>query len=343
MNAKISVAAILLMSSMVTATSWAAVDTAASAGGDVVVCPGAGLVTLDFYHATLPTFGPKHPPIPDIKNWDENQMIEFFRNRLKNTTLLSQLDQALTAIGSVNEWIIADFKDKDTSNDPYELPDGCRRVKGSARYSNATFIDPSYTALMPRAQLGILRMHEALYSIGDAYHSDRFANPFNYTYDKRAGQISTDARELIRKLLILDTPDSELVEGIKVFTKYAYSYEEKFHKLNNGIFGSRVRTVVSEAKKRCGLWADSSIGNRIYLRYYDYSYYSSPIDLTNYCRSNDELEFTCPADGSPCSLTSGAIPDGFSLGCELVIDEVKGNLAVSCPNTSETWIYGGPY
>jgi hypothetical protein len=157
---------------------------------------------LDYYNATLPTLGPKHPPVIDVTQLNEDQMIAFFRERLKDSTLLAQLDQALAVVGSVDHWILADLKDKDTSNDPYDLPSDCFRVKGSARYSNATFIDPAYTFRLPRAELGILRMHEALFYIGINYQPDPYRS-------REATDVTIAVRNLIRKLMSWKTNDEQ--------------------------------------------------------------------------------------------------------------------------------------
>ncbi|HUP57395.1 MAG TPA: hypothetical protein VM598_08085, partial [Bdellovibrionota bacterium] len=197
-----------------------------SAGGDVLVCPGRQL-TLDYHHATLKTLGPLVPSMPDIGSWNEHQMIEFFRGRLKGSPLLAQVDQALEVVGLVNDWILADFANRSTAEDPYVIPTNCQRVKGSSRYSNATFIDPSYTRGVNRAELGILRFREALFHVAKGFESSEF----HWANERYVAVVSSAVRDLIRSLMILDTPQYVLEKNIVRFTEVSFDYHRNFQTL----------------------------------------------------------------------------------------------------------------
>lgn len=140
-----------------------------SHGGNVVICKGAPAVILDYYHATLPTLGNQPPQLIDITGRSSEQAIEAVMNRLDSLgffTFKKQILTALEQIGPMKNWISADLKQVDDSNEPYFLPAGCERRTAAIRQSGVVMYgDPAIINLLSPAQQGLLMLHEALYLI----------------------------------------------------------------------------------------------------------------------------------------------------------------------------------
>ncbi|MGE3973905.1 MAG: hypothetical protein AB7F59_05190 [Bdellovibrionales bacterium] len=153
-----TISLILTLSFLNIATTYAGQD---GRGGNVVICPGKEVVTLDYYHATLPPSN-----TVDISRMSRVEVINLFKERLKDAFFLQQFEDALQVIGPSYSWIEDNLKYVDDSNEPYQLPTGCVRKTVAVRQNEETmFKDPAIYRLLSGAQIGILEVHEAFYYV----------------------------------------------------------------------------------------------------------------------------------------------------------------------------------
>ncbi len=297
-----------------------------SIGGDLVSCPGQETVTLAFFHTVRPVLGPTKQAMPDFANWTDTDAVNFFRDRLKDTFLLQDFDRALAAMGTIDNWLIADFINKDFNNDPYTIPSQCFRIKATRRISNVTYIDPAYTSTLSRFQLGLLRVHEALYQAYNENHHRSFS--------------ADDVRDLMRKLLILDTPKSQIEYSLKRFKnpddrrKPIYLYEDILYSWFDGHW--MFNTIRYKSQDSSGCQADregcdlvftmETEGQNIFARYDDGA-------------KSDSMKFLCTADGLNCKMVEGETRFIFKVGCELSLNTFAKTLTFTCPDTSKIRVY----
>ena len=138
-------------------------------GGNAVMCAGQAPVVLDYYNATLPTVGGVgDPPLIDISKMTEDQVVDLFKQRLNIFPSFDiQFAQALEIVGPISSWISANLKTASDANDPYYLPANCTLQQAAIRQGITMFGDPTVINSLSPAQQGVLRVHEALYYIGD--------------------------------------------------------------------------------------------------------------------------------------------------------------------------------
>lgn len=299
-----------------------------SVGGDLVTCPGQETVTLAFFHTMRPILGPEKQPMPDFANWNDTDTVNFFRGRLKDTLLLQEFDKALADVGPIDQWLIAEFLDKDFKSDSYTIPSQCIRIKATRRISNVTYIDPAYTSTLSKFQLGLLRVHEALYQ---AYKAT-----YLISYD------ADDVRDLMRKLLILDTPKSQIEYSLKRFKdpygdsrKPIYIYQDIFYDWFTGRtypfdtvrYKSQDSSSCQSDREGCDLiFGPGTEGQNIFARFDDGA-------------KSDQMKFSCSSDGQNCKMIEGESRFIFKVGCQLNLNTVAGTLTFTCPNTNKTWTY----
>lgn len=170
-------------------------------GGNIVDCDGKQAVVLDYYHATLPTLGNQAPALVNIANYSASQVIQLFKDRTAyRGYFAAAFAMALQRIGPVSNWLSADLKSVDDSNEPYVLPPQCNRKTAVIRQENVTmFGDPSVIKLLSPAQLGILQVHEAVYLIA----SDHSQNT------------SENVRTLVREVLRATTDQDALDRAMR--------------------------------------------------------------------------------------------------------------------------------
>ncbi len=134
-----------------------------SHGGNVVFCPGKQDVILDYYHAALPN-GEGTPQLEDVGGMNEEQILALILEKLDGRwQTKAKIADAWKRIGPVKEWILADLKQLNDSNEPYFLSSGCTKKTGAARQGEVVYRDPVTTANLNSGQLGILRAHETVY------------------------------------------------------------------------------------------------------------------------------------------------------------------------------------
>jgi hypothetical protein len=138
-------------------------------GGNVVGCSGQTPVVLDYYNATLPTVGGTgDPALVDISNMTEDEVVNLFKQRFNIFPEFEiQFQQALEIIGPIHSWISANLTNAGDANDPYNLPTTCTLQQAAIRQGITIFGDPAVIHSLSPAQQGVLRVHEALYYIGD--------------------------------------------------------------------------------------------------------------------------------------------------------------------------------
>ena len=134
-----------------------------SHGGNVVFCPGEAPVLLDYYHAALPN-GQGTPQLEALDSLNEDQFLALILEKLdQRWETKSKIIDAWSRVGEVKEWILADLKQLNDSNEPYYLRSGCQRQTGAARQGEMVYRDPVATANLTLGQLSLLRGHEAVY------------------------------------------------------------------------------------------------------------------------------------------------------------------------------------
>lgn len=316
----------ILLTGLFSASSQAGSEP--SVGGDLVTCPGQETVTLAFFHTMRPILGPEKLPMPNFANWTDTDTVNFFRGCLKDTLLLQEFDKALAAVGPLDQWLIAEFIDKDFKSDPYATPSQCIRIKATRRISNVTYIDPAYTSALSRFQLGLLRVHEALYQVYKEKHLTSYG--------------ADDVRDLMRKLLILDTPKSQIDYSLKLFKdpygdsrKPIYIYQDIFYSwFTDGSYPFDTVRYQSQDSSSCQadregcdlIFGPGTEGQNIFTRFDDGA-------------KSDYMKFSCSVDGLNCKMVEGESRFIFKVGCQLNLNTVARTLTFTCPNTGKTWVY----
>lgn len=132
-------------------------------GGRAVYCDGKPPVMLDYFHATLGTIGSPPPTLLDISRMSAKEVVDVFEERLTGFSAAKAYLDALTQNGPMTDWIAADLRDIDDSNEPYFLPRGCRFKQAAIRQDSVVYGDPTVINELSPAQQGMLLVHEALY------------------------------------------------------------------------------------------------------------------------------------------------------------------------------------
>ncbi len=288
-----------------------------SHGGDLVICANKPVVTLDYYHASLPTFSNPTPNIINISNMTSEQVVEFFSSRLKGTVLQKKFNEAIEFLGPLDRWILKSLEDINDSNEPYQLPSTCQRVQGAMRSADTMYIEPKYGAVLTASQKGMLQVHEALYYISNLNSSEK-------------------VRNLIRTLMLLNSSETEISDSLHLINRVVYPYEQNLEKLTgfylpekkiDGLKGQilffKIESLPAnkqDEKPRI----DACYSSDEY--HYDYS-----------CQAG-RTNFICNKEGTFCEVQSTSVKDGWAAGCKITFGETLVKLDLACPN-GETQTY----
>jgi len=225
--------AIVLLAIVLSLTAKAGNETH---GGDLVECAGKPPVVLDHFHATLKQFGETTSQTTEIAGMSRGEVISVFREKLKPYVFATRFEEGLRQVGDLNDWIEADLKDVDDSDEPYHLPPGCERRQGAVRQGNEMYVDPTYVRKLSPAQEGMLVVHEAIYWAATTFAKQK---------------TSVHVRELVRNVLRLDTTEAKMIRAIHALGGIAFPFEALANRLYVCEFENHPRvkfTVISAAE-----------------------------------------------------------------------------------------------
>lgn len=301
---------------------WGPIDVFAgqeSHGGDLVICANKPVVTLDYYHASLPTFSNPKPNTVDISNMTAKQVVEFFSSRLQGTVLQKKFNDAIEFLGPVDRWILKSLEDIDDSNEPYQLPASCQRVQGAMRSDDTMYIDPKYGPVLSASQRGMLQVHEALYYISKLDSSEK-------------------VRNLIRTLMLLNSTDKEVSDSLHQLNRIVYPFEETLVRLSghyvpekkpNGLKGE---TLIINTYS---LWADKWDEKPPVYGCYNENEQQNGMGCQSW---TPRIDFICNKEGTSCEVQSTSAKDGWAAGCKITFGKRAVKLDLICPN-GETQTY----
>ncbi len=295
--------------------------------GNLVICPEAKIVTLNYFDAALPVLDPKGPNVVNMEGMSQQGVIDFALRRLEGTLYKVKLESALDSVGPVEDWISADLKDTSQRWYPYDIPSECKRVQGSARISNVLYIDPVYARDLEPSQLGVLRLHEAVALISGK------KNPYDYNYSSIPFE-----RELVRRILNLDYTIDDIGEAIQELGHKAFPYEEELDSKKR-VLMTNLDGNISDGRKACGLSISEDSKFPDYFLQYS-SFGSSGKQDSRFCYVSDKPKLKCSIDVKECTIIDGGMEDGWKAGCKIRISTTanqRKNWEFSCPDSNKTW------
>ncbi len=177
-------------------------------GGNTIKCKGLPMLTLDFYHASLPSVGGRAPRLIDVeKEGLFSHIVEIFKKydqgEDEKPNLYQWFLKSMQIVPHPNYWIDSELKLTQDQNLIYKLPKGCTLHQAAVRQFGAQYGDSSIISQLSTGQLNVLRVHEILYYIMIA------TNPKIYD--------SSPIRNLLRVLLNIDSTDYEIAVAVKFF------------------------------------------------------------------------------------------------------------------------------
>ena len=200
---------------------------AESHGGQVVFCPGAAPVLLDYYQATLPTEAGGTPELTDISKMSAQDVLDLFKNRLAYSNLWYPYFRALEVLGPVDSWLEGNLQSVPDSDPAYTLPPNCSLQQLAVRQDSTMYVDPKILAQISPAQQGLLMAHEALY----------------YVAQQNGHDSSVEVRMVIRNLLLKNENEVALSKSVHELGSTFFWWEnfanhEYFDEANSGkIYG----------------------------------------------------------------------------------------------------------
>lgn len=183
--------------------------------------------------------------VVDISKLSRDQVVAMFAARLSPYVFATRFAEGLKHVGDLGDWIEADLKDVEDSDEPYNLPAGCVRRQGAVRQGNEMYVDPTYVKDVSPAQEGMLVVHEAVYWI-----ATEIAKQKN----------SVHVRELVRNVLRTDTSVGKMVRSIHALGGIAFPFEA----LAPRTYVARVGSLPPNIRFKVLSAEDGLIGARLY-------------------------------------------------------------------------------
>ncbi len=319
---------------MVAILPWATQAGQESHGGSLVLCAGKEPVVLDYYHAALPTFGNPQPNLMKIEGMTIEQVIDAFRERIKNTGLLRPLNEALRALSPVNHWPLKNLDEVLDSNEPYVLPANCKRIQGAVRQKRRVFLDTNFGRRLSASQLGVLAVHEALFYLSKHKTSEKI-------------------RTVIRNIMVLDTPAERLVTSIRDLGIDGYPREALLEFFQGNISPSSpgasfalFESKGNEDLRGCALTFDYfSIDKQkgtisaFYRQPPSSSLHDDDSYLNRVCVGLGKITFECSQDGATCSIKEGAQAKGWANDCKFKPENNAYKLNFQCGINPRTYTF----
>ncbi|HUP57394.1 MAG TPA: hypothetical protein VM598_08080 [Bdellovibrionota bacterium] len=282
-------------------------------GGNLVLCANKPAVILDYYHATLPSFGTPNPRVLDISRMSNRQVVDAFRERLKGTALLRKFDRAIEILKPIDHWIVKELKDVGDSNEPYALPADCSRVQVAMREGDTMYVDPRQGPLLSPAQRGMLEVHEALYYVSGHRTSEK-------------------VRNLIRALMVLDTPAADVERAVREIGSPFHLFEDIFPRIQKAQYVPE--KPIPQGLKSAFLKFRSGTGTQPTLT----ADYFSRRDAFSSDSPAGTFTLACNREGTSCEVQPGGTAGGWSPGCKFQIGPRGVKLVATCPG-QETQTY----